>query len=112
MSYLWDIAVDDNGSAQMPKEIHEFPEEVRGDLADALSRLNEGHKLSMPLSRPMPSIGKGVHELRFRDRAGIYRVIYVFVGGGSIYLIHAFMKKTAQTPTQNIDLAKKRLKEI
>jgi phage-related protein len=94
------------------KEIHEFPEDVRGDLADALARLNEGHKLSMPLSRPMPSIGKGVHELRFRDRSGIYRVIYVFIGSGSIYLIHAFMKKTTQTPIQNIDLAKKRLKEI
>jgi phage-related protein len=94
------------------KEIYDFPEEVRGDLADALARLNEGHKLLMPLSRPMPSIGKGVHELRFRDRTGIYRVIYVFIGGGSIYLIHAFMKKSAQTPTQNIDLAKKRLREI
>ncbi len=94
------------------KEIYEFPEDVRGDLADALARLNEGHKLSMPLSRPMPSIGKGVHELRFRDRSGLYRVIYVFIGGGYIYLIHAFMKKTTQTPIQNIDLAKKRLKEI
>jgi phage-related protein len=66
----------------------------------------------MPLSRPMPSIGKNVHELRFRDRTGIYRVIYVFVGGGTIYLIHAFMKKTQSTSKQNIDLAKKRLKEI
>ncbi len=98
--------------AQCQREIAEFPEDVRGDLADALARLNEGHFLSMPLSRPMPSIGKGVHELRFRDRAGIYRVIYVLYGGGIIYLIHAFMKKTSKTPQQNIDLAKKRLKEI
>ncbi|MBY0385183.1 type II toxin-antitoxin system RelE/ParE family toxin [bacterium] len=97
---------------QCQKEIHELPQDIRNDLADALARLNEGHKLSMPLSRPMPSVGKGVHELRFRDRAGIYRVIYVLLGGGSIYLIHAFMKKTAQTPVQNIDLAKRRLKEI
>lgn len=97
---------------QCQKEIKEFPEEVRGELADALARLNEGHTLAMPLSRPMPSIGKGVHELRFRDRAGVYRVIYVLVGGGTIYLIHAFMKKTQSTPKQNIDLAKKRLKEI
>jgi phage-related protein len=97
---------------QCQKEIIEFPEEIRGDLADALARLNEGLTLSMPLSRPMPSIGPGVHELRFRDRAGIYRVIYVLLGDGSIYLIHAFTKKTSQTPKQNIDLAKKRLKGI
>jgi phage-related protein len=97
---------------QCQKEISEFPEEIRGDLADALARLNEGLTLSMPLSRPMPSIGQGVHELRFRDRACIYRVIYVLLGDDSIYLIHAFMKKTSQTAKRNIDLAKKRLKGI
>jgi phage-related protein len=58
----------------------------------------------------MPSIGPGVNELRFRDRSGIYRVIYVLLGGSSIYLIHAFMKKTSHTPKQNITLAQKRLK--
>ena len=97
---------------QCQKDIIEFPDEIRGELADVLARLNEGHKLSMPLSRPMPMIGKGVHELRFRDRSGIYRVIYVFISGGTIYLLHAFMKKTQSTLKQNIDLAKKRLREI
>ena len=38
-----------------------------------------GIKLSMPLSRPMPSVGKGVHELRLKDASGVYRLIYVFV---------------------------------
>lgn len=85
---------------------------MREDLADALARLDEGHTLSMPLSRPMPSIGRGVHELRFRDRAGIYRVIYVFLGGGQIVLLHAFAKKTMQTPQRNIELAQKRLKDV
>lgn len=94
------------------KEIDDFPEEVRGDLADALARLEEGHMLSMPLSRPMPSIGKGVHELRFKDRSGIYRVIYFLAGKGIIHLLHAFTKKTQQTPLQNIELAKNRLREL
>ncbi|MDZ4675989.1 MAG: type II toxin-antitoxin system RelE/ParE family toxin [Oligoflexia bacterium] len=97
---------------QCSREIADFPEDIRGELADALARLDEGHTLSMPLSRTMSSIGRGVHELRFRDRAGIYRVIYVLIGGGTIYLLHAFMKKASQTPQPNIDLAKKRLKEI
>lgn len=101
-----------NITRQCSKEIAEFPEEVRGDLADAIARLEEGHMLSMPLSRPMPSIGRGVHELRFKDRSGIYRVIYFLAGRGAIHLLHAFSKKTQQTPPQNIELAKKRLKEI
>ncbi len=94
------------------KEIFEFPLEIREDLADAVARLEHGLKLSMPLSRPMPSIGQGVHEIRLRDRSGVYRVIYVFLKNGDIYLIHAFMKKNQATPKQNIDLTKKRLKEI
>lgn len=97
---------------QCLKEIEKFPEDVKGDLADALARLDEGHTLSMPLSRPMPSIGKGVHELRFRDRSGIYRVVYFLAGARRIWLLHAFHKKTQQTPKQNIDLAKKRLQEV
>lgn len=97
---------------QCQKEIEGFPEDIREDLADALARLVEGLLLSMPLSRPMPSIGRRVHELRLKDRSGIYRVIYVFVRQGDIWLVHAFKKKTQQTPQQNIDLAKKRLKEI
>jgi phage-related protein len=97
---------------QFQREISNFPEDVRGELADAIARLEEGHMLSMPLSRPMPSIGKGVHELRFRDRSGVYRVIYFLAGQGMIWLLHGFMKKTQQTPEHNIEIARKRLKEV
>lgn len=58
------------------------------------------------------SIGSGVHELRFRDRAGIYRAIYFLAGAGSIWLLHAFQKKTQKTPPQNIEVAKERLRRI
>lgn len=95
---------------QCEKEILEWPEEVREDLADAIARLERGHLLSMPLSRPMPSIGKGVHELRFKDRAGIYRIIYFLAGASRIWLLHAFKKKTQATTPQDIAIAKERLK--
>jgi phage-related protein len=65
---------------QCQKEILDWPDEVREDLADAIARLERGHVSSMPLSRPMPSIGKGVHELRLKDRSGAYRVIYYLAG--------------------------------
>jgi phage-related protein len=93
------------------REILELPEEIRGDLADALARLDAGHALSMPLSRPMPSIGKGVHELRLRDRSGTYRVVYAIVRSGNVHVIHAFKKKTQATPRQAIELVRKRLRE-
>ena len=93
------------------RELEEFPEVIRGDLADALARLEAGLILSFPLSRSMPSIGKGVHELRLRGRDGIYRIIYALVSKRGIWLLHAFKKKTQKTPQQAIELAKRRLKE-
>lgn len=94
------------------RELKDFPEEVRGDLADALARLDEGLNLSMPLSRPMPSIGNGVHELRFRDRSGIYRIVYFIRRSKDIWLIHAFKKKSQKTPPESIELAKQRLRSL
>ena len=94
------------------RELQRFPEEIRGDLADALARLDVGQSLAMPLSRPMPIIGNGVHELRLKDRSGAYRVFYVLLGTGIVYVLHALQKKTQTTPKSTLDLARKRLKEL
>ena len=93
------------------REIESLPEEIRCDLADALARLEAGLTLSMPLSRPMPSIGAGVHELRLKDRSGVYRVIYAVVVSGRVHVLHAFKKTTQGTPLRNLELARKRRKE-
>lgn len=92
------------------EEILGFPEEVREAAADAFARLQEGQRLSMPLSRPMPSIGRGCHELRLRHRFGIYRIIYCLAGSGTIDVVHAFKKTSQDTPLRNRDLAQRRLK--
>lgn len=91
------------------REIEELPEEVRADLADALARLDAGLKLSMPLSRPMPSIGRGVHELRLKDRSGQYRVTYAFVVRGTTHVLHAFRKTRRATPQWHIALVQGRM---
>ena len=94
------------------KEIGVFPDEIRGDLADALARLDAGLVLSMPLSRPMPDIGGGVHELRLKARSGAYRVVYALVQRGVVHVLHAFKKTTQSTSARNLELARKRLKEV
>ena len=63
---------------QCEKELKDFPAVVKEDLADVLALLDEGVNLSMPLSRPMPSIGSGVHEIRPKDRSGVYRVVLFY----------------------------------
>ena len=94
------------------KEIEALPEEIRGDLADALARLDVGLALSMPLSRPMPGVGQGVHELRLKDRSGAYRVVYALVQRDAVHVLHAFKKTTRGTSARNLELARKRLREV
>jgi phage-related protein len=94
------------------REVLRLPAEIRADLADALARLDAGLSLSMPLSRPMPTIGQGVHELRLRDRSGAYRVVYALVRRGVVHVLHAFKKTTQTTSSSDIDVARERLKEV
>ncbi len=71
-----------------------------------------GKHLSLPISRPLPSIAKGLHELRLSDRAGEYRVFYVIRIGHAIYVLHATQKKTEKTDRRTIDLIKMRLRSL
>ena len=60
----------------------------------------------------MPSVASVVEELRVRDRSGAYRVFYFTKMETAVLIFHAFEKKTAKTPPHEIELARKRLKEM
>jgi phage-related protein len=47
-----------------------------------------------------------------RDAEGAFRVLYVATIGETVYVLHAFQKKTQKTPKADIDLAKKRYQEL
>jgi phage-related protein len=61
--------------------------------------------------KPMSSIGIGVKELHIHCE-NEYRVIYLAHCSEKIYILHSFAKKTQKTSQKDIDLAKKRFKEI
>lgn len=94
------------------RELKTFPEEVRGDFLDAVSDLESGINLEMPLSRKMAGMGTGVYELRLKDKDGIFRVIYFIKKTDAIYIIHAFQKKSQKTPLRNVKLALQRIRSI
>lgn len=60
----------------------------------------------------MQSVGVGVREIRIRDAAGAFRVLYVAHLADEVYVLHAFSKKTQQTAKRHLDLAAERLKLI
>lgn len=60
----------------------------------------------------MTTIGGGVKEIRIRDEAGAFRVIYLAKLADAVYVLHCFQKKTQQTSERDIRLARKRFKEL
>ena len=62
--------------------------------------------------KPMPSVGKGVREIRVRTRDGAYRVFYAVEDARSVYVLHAFQKKTQKTSKADIDTGKRRYASI
>jgi phage-related protein len=61
--------------------------------------------------KPISAVGPGVNELRIHAN-GEYRVVYVAKFADGVYVLHAFVKKTQQTPKQDIDLAARRYREL
>jgi phage-related protein len=91
-------------------DVHAWPVDVLADYARLIELLSEyGPDLRMPHSR---ALGDGLFDLRPRGRSGIGRVFYCFVIGKRVIVLHAFIKKTLQTPDKELKLARKRLKEV
>ncbi len=91
-------------------EIQSWPVDVVADYARLVELLAEhGPSLRLPHSR---AFGEGLFELRPRGRSGIGRAFYCFLVGKHIVVLHAFIKKSQQTPDSELKLARKRLKEV
>lgn len=84
-------------------------EKARRAAGLLLRELQEGEVLSMPESRPMPSIGQACHELRIPDQGRTWRVVY-HLPGDAVVVLDVFEKKTVQTPQRVLDTCRKRLK--
>lgn len=74
-----------------------------------LRLLQRGKKLTLPHSRPMPTIGAKCHELRIDDKNMTWRIVYR-IDPDAIVILDVFEKKTQKTPQKVIENCKRRLK--
>lgn len=82
---------------------------ARLEMGWLLRRLQTGERLGLPHSRPMPSIGRGCHELRVIDAGKTWRLVYR-LDAEAIVVADVFQKTTAQTPARVIDDCRRRLR--
>ena len=86
-----------------------FSPAARIEAGSLLRRLQKGEKLSLPQSRPMPSIGPRCHELRINDQNVTWRIVYR-IDSDAIVILEVSKKATTKTPTQVIDACQRRLR--
>jgi len=92
-------------------EMQSLPENARKEAGRQLFRVQVGLD---PLDfKPMPSVGRGVYEIRVREQGrNTVRVFYVTKFEEAIYVLHAFEKKTQATPKRNIEIGKQRYRTL
>ena len=76
-----------------------FSRDARIETGFLLRRLQNGESLSMPISRPLPSVGPNCHELRVVDRDATWRIVY-HLASDAVVILEVFSKKTPTLPTQ------------
>jgi phage-related protein len=90
-------------------DISAFPVDVRRAVGHELWQIRNG---LMPSDfKPMPAVGSGAYEIRVH-LLGEWRVIYIAKFEEVVYVLHAFQKKTQSTRKEDIELARRRYRQI
>ncbi|KGM30727.1 type II toxin-antitoxin system RelE/ParE family toxin [Inquilinus limosus] len=92
------------------RSLRESPSDARQDAGYQLDWVQRGKQPDD--FKPMPSVGRGVEEIRVRDETGAYRVIYTARLADAVYVLHCFQKKTQATSRRDIELARTRFLEL
>ena len=88
-----------------------FPAAVQDEVGYALYLAQQGEKHVS--AKPLKGVGPGVLEVVSDHRGDTYRAVYTVRLAGSVFVLHAFQKKSKRgsaTPQMDVELIKRRLK--
>jgi phage-related protein len=85
-----------------------FTADARLEAGVLLRRLQGGESLTMPHSRPMPTVGARCHELRVKDAHNDWRIMYR-VEPDAVIILDVFAKTTRRTPDRVLAECRRRL---
>ncbi|MSR12935.1 MAG: type II toxin-antitoxin system RelE/ParE family toxin [Gammaproteobacteria bacterium] len=91
-------------------DLRAFPLTARREAGHQLDQVQYGQEPDDWKS--MNSVGQGVQEIRIRDAAGAFRVMYIAKLSAAIYVLHCFQKKTGKTRKADVALAARRYRDL
>ena len=108
MSAEWTIEfyLDERGEAPVAAFLDSLDLKTRARFRWSLEQLQVRNvRARAPLARHLEG---DLWELREESQTNIYRIIYVFVSGRRIVLLHGFQKKAQKTPARELETARRR----
>ena len=91
------------------KDVRAFPDNARTEAGYQLHLLQQGKEPDD--WRPMATVGAGVYEIRIHT-ATEHRVLVVSKFVEAVYVLHAFEKKSQKTAKHDIELARRRYRDL
>jgi phage-related protein len=91
-------------------DLRAFPVAARREAGHQLDQIQHGREPDD--WKPMNTVGRGVREIRIREVAGAFRVLYVAKFEDAVYVLHCFQKKTQKTSQADLNLAGQRYRDL
>jgi phage-related protein len=99
----------DSGKEPVRDWLRSLPREARRNIGEDIKTVQFGWPMGMPLVRKLDS---GLWEIRCRLPDGTARILFTTVAGGQMILLHGFIKKSQKTPSDDLELARRRLRMV
>ncbi len=99
-----------SGNEPVIEWLKDLPKEDKRTIGFDIKTVQYGYPIGMPLTRVLHGTN-GLEEVRSNVSNGIARVIF-YVEDNTMVLLHAFIKKTQETPKKELDVAIKCYKEL
>ena len=112
MQWTVEYYVSENGKCPVREFIDALSPESKAKyifIADLLTEY--GLNVREPYVKPITGTRK-LFEMRIKDKQNIHRIFYFAFTGKTLVLLHGFTKKTDKTPSREIDIAEKRMKDF
>lgn len=91
-------------------QILNMPPKIQARMLKLLELIEKhGANVGPPHTEP---IGSGLFEIRAKAQEGIGRCLFCYLQGRRIYVLNAFIKKSPKTPKSELELARRRQKEV
>ena len=91
-------------------DLRAFPETARREAGHQIDHVQHGREPDD--WKPMKTVGPGVREIRVRDEAGAFRVLYVAAFEEAVYVLHCFRKTSQKTSRTDLETGARRLRAL